>query len=46
MKIWFLTDGEETVYMKENDTPEHIPSNPADKNHIYFNSIGPDGITQ
>jgi hypothetical protein len=27
--VWFLTDGEETVYLTDANAPERIPSNPS-----------------
>eukprot|EP01105_Mastigella_eilhardi_P015820 TRINITY_DN3621_c0_g1_i2.p1 TRINITY_DN3621_c0_g1~~TRINITY_DN3621_c0_g1_i2.p1 ORF type:complete len:1898 (+),score=453.80 TRINITY_DN3621_c0_g1_i2:680-5695(+) len=46
--VWFITDGEETVYIKNTttDEPDHIPTNPKDRLFKYFTEVESDGITQ
>lgn len=39
VSVWFLTDGEETVYLKEDGSPDRIPSNKADPKYNFFTMV-------
>lgn len=44
--IWFLTDGEETIYLQPDGACEHIPTNSQQTLFRYFNEETEDGTTQ
>jgi len=43
--VWFLTDGEETVYNRRDGEPEHIPSAPNDPLLAHFTVPDAHGLT-
>ena len=46
MTTWFLTDGEETVFINQKKQPEHIPTDRKDKQFNFFNLEQENGMTQ
>lgn len=43
--VWFLTDGEETVYTQPDGSHEHIPTNRGQGNFLYFSEENEEGTT-
>eukprot|EP01119_Soliformovum_irregulare_P021104 TRINITY_DN6967_c0_g1_i1.p1 TRINITY_DN6967_c0_g1~~TRINITY_DN6967_c0_g1_i1.p1 ORF type:complete len:1824 (-),score=734.75 TRINITY_DN6967_c0_g1_i1:21-5492(-) len=44
--VWFLTDGEETVFDLPNGAQDRIPSNPRDPKFAFFAQVDETGMTQ
>ena len=45
INVWFLTDGEETVYLQPDGECAHIPTNPNQGNFLYFSEENEEGTT-
>jgi len=43
--VWFLTDGEETVYFNSKNQPDSIPRNPKLQNYAFYNVEDISGVT-
>jgi hypothetical protein len=45
ISVWFVTDGEETVYFDAAGHEQHVPSNTADRLYSYFTAKNERGTT-